>query len=129
MMRRRLPNALLRLRVLALGLVALLVASCGLPEDLVVVQVSGLEPAITELRVTITLDMIAAKNLHPVSEVPDPNSFTVYQDMQRFGIQIPAGTSTLGVSIEGLNTAREVRKRGNGTINLAQGQEMRVTLN
>ena len=128
MMRSRLQNALPRLRALALGLAAF-VASCGLPEDLVVVQVSGIESAITELRVSITLDMIVAKNQRPSADITDPNVFTVYEDKQRFGIQIPAGTSTLGVSIEGLNTAREVLKRGSGMINLAQGQEMRVTLN
>lgn len=128
MMRRRLLKALPRLGALAIVLVAFL-ASCGLPEDLVVVQVSGLDSAITELRVTITLDGINAKNQKPTPEISDVNTFTVYQDKQRFGIQIPAGTSTLGVNIEGLNTAREILKRGMGMINLAQGQEMRVTLN
>lgn len=116
----------LALAVLAMGLV--LGAGCGRPDTLVLVNVSGLETEIRELRVTMTLDGVAAKNGQPTSEDPDAMSFAIYKDMQRFGIDVPMGTQKLGVNIDGLNTFRVVVRTGSGMLDLAQRKDLDVVL-
>lgn len=101
---------------------------CGTPDNLVVVNVSGLEPAITELRVTLTLDGTMAKNPMPPSDNPDITSFAVYKDMRRFGVEVPAGTKQLGINVEGLSTARVALRTGSTTVDLAQRRDAAITL-
>ena len=119
-----------RLAVLAAACLALcaLSTSCGRPESLVVVSVTGLDPALTELRVTMTLDGVMARNGQPTPEDPDASSFSVYKDMQRFGIDVPVGTQKLGVHIDGLNTARVVVRTGSGQLDLTQRKDLDVAL-
>jgi hypothetical protein len=113
---------------LALGLLALGGASCGRPDSLVLVNVTGLDPTVRELLVTMTLDGTMAKNGQLTAEDPSATSFTVYKDMQHFGIDVPTGTKRLGVKIDGLNVARVVVRTGNGELELAQRKDLDVAL-
>jgi hypothetical protein len=112
---------------LLLGLVGL-GADCGTPENLVVVNISGLEPAITELRVTLTLDGATARNPMPPVDNPDTTSFAVYKDMRRFGVEVPVGTKQLGISVEGLSTARVAVRTGSATVDLSQKRDTSIAL-
>lgn len=105
----------------------LLASSCGAPEGLVTVRVNGLIKDITALYVTIQLDGVAAKNTKPQTNLGD-TTFVVYDEMQRFGVQVPAGTQSLGVSITGYNTNLVALRAGTGSIDLAQGRELDITL-
>lgn len=112
---------------LALGLA--LGAGCGRPETLVLVNVTGLDDTtIRELRVTMTLDGVAAKNGQPTAEDPDAMSFAVYKDMQRFGIDVPTGTQKLGVNIDALNSFRVAVRTGSGMVDLTQRKDLDVAL-
>lgn len=113
---------------LVLWVVAGLYPGCGTPENLVIVNVSGLETTITELRVSLTLDGAAARNSMPGSDNPDTTSFAVYKDMRRFGVEVPSGTRQLGINIEGLSTARVALKTGSATIDLTQRRDATITL-
>ena len=119
------------LRIVCIGLFLGWFASslgCGGPDNLVIVNISGLEPAITELRVTLTLDGTTAKNPMPPADNPDVTSFAVYKDMRRFGVEFPAGTKQLGINVEGLSTARVALRTGSATVDLAQRREAAITL-
>jgi hypothetical protein len=111
-----------------LALLLILATGCGRSASLVIVSVSGLEPAITELRVTMTLDGTPAKNQQPTADDPDASSFSVFKNMQSFGIQVPAGSQTLGVNIDGLNTSRAVVRTGSGTLDVSQQQDLAVAI-
>ncbi len=113
---------------LSIFLGAFLWASCGRPANLVMVNVAGLEPSITELHVQLTLDGTKARNLQPSDADPDAYSFAVYKEMYRFGIEIPSGTQQLGVHIDGLNTNRVIIKVADGQLNLNQQQDLNVSL-
>lgn len=117
-----------RAGVLAAAVLGASLAGCGLPDDLVVVHVNGLETAITELRVTLTLDGATAKNSMPTVDSPDTGSFAVYKDMRRFGVQVPGGTRTLGVTVEGLNTARVTVRVGSASVDLSQTHDATVAI-
>lgn len=117
-----------RAGVLAAAVLGASLAGCGLPDDLVVVHVNGLETAITELRVTLTLDGATAKNSMPTADSPDTGSFAVYKDMRRFGVQVPGGTRTLGVTVEGLNTARVTVRVGSASVDLSQTHDATVAI-
>lgn len=117
----------LRFAVLGLLLAGLL-PGCGTPDNLVLVSITGLEPTITELRVSLTLDGAAARNPMPAADNPDTTSFAVYKDMRRFGVEVPPGTKQLGISVEGLNTARVAVKTGSATVDLSQRREAAITL-
>lgn len=103
-------------------------AGCGRPDNLVLVNVTGLESSITELHVTMTLDSVPAKNGKPLTDETDPNSFSVFQDMSRFGVEVPAGVQTLALSVSGLNTSRVVVKSATGQLDLRQGKELSLAL-
>ena len=124
---RRPRSAWAGLAVLALMLMGAL-SACGTPENLVLVNVAGLESTITELRVSLTLDGAAARNPMPAAENPDSTSFAVYKDMRRFGVEVPSGTKQLGISVEGLNTARVAVKTGSTTVDLTQRRDATITL-
>ena len=121
-MRRRFIGTALLMGALLCG------ASCGRPDTLVLVNVTGLEPEIKELRVTMTLDGVAARNGQPTPDDPDAMSFSIYKDMQRFGIDVPMGTSKLGVKVDGLNTYRVAVRTGSNMIDLAQQKDLDVML-
>lgn len=108
-------------------LVVLFAASCGAADGLVIVKVSGLAKEITALYVTIQLDGVAATNSKPQTGV-DTMTFVVYDEMQRFGVQIPRDTRTVGLSIVGYNTSLVRVRAGSGTLELAQGSEIEITL-
>lgn len=116
--------------LLGLGLLGGVVADagCGRPDNLVVVSVTGLETGITELHVTMTLDSVPAKNAQPSADDPDLNSFSVFQDMQRFGVEVPTGVQTLALSVSALNTSRVVVKSATGQLDLRQGKELSLAL-
>ena len=111
-----------------LGAGLLLSAACGgYPDGLVVVQVSGLVSTITALQVNVKLDDVTAKNPKFQANLGD-TAFVVYDDMQRFGVQVPTGTSTLCLCVKGHNTSLQVVRAGTLTLNLADGREAKVTL-
>lgn len=124
---RRANRSWLALAGLALAAISGL-PGCGTPDNLVLVNVTGLETAITELRVSLTLDGAAARNTMPPSENPDTTSFAVYKDMRRFGVEVPMGTRQLGISVEGLNTARIAVKTGSATVDLTQRRDAAIML-
>ena len=115
-----------RLAVLLLSLLGPM-AGCGRSDSLVVVHVAGLVPTITELYVTMKLDGTTAKNTQPLPE-SGTDAFVVHQQMERFGIQVPTGSSSLALSIKGFDTNRVVVRTGEVTWSLAQGQDVDVTL-
>ena len=80
---------------------SVLFTACGTPDNLVLVNISGLESAITELRVSLTWTARRRGNTMPSADNPDTTSFAVYKDMRRFGVEVPAGTKQLGISVEG----------------------------
>ena len=109
-------------RLLAASLLALGVASCGgRPDNMVIVAVSGLLPRITELYVTMQLDDIAAKNSRPVPE-SGSDGFVVYQQMERFAVEVPDNTQRITIDIKGFDTARSVVRQGTGSLSLSQSQ-------
>lgn len=129
MLRMKLANRLLgKVRgLLVVGL--MLLASCGgYPSGLVIVRVSGLLSSITELLVTMQLDGVPAKNTRAPAGAADPSSFLVYEGMERFGVQVPAGTSSLTITIVGHNTALENVRMGSATLDLSLGSEVEVPL-
>ena len=111
-----------------LGAGLLLAASCGgYPDGLVVVQVGGLVSSITALQVNVKLDDVTAKNPSPTPNLGD-TAFVVYEDMQRFGVQVPAGTATLCLCVKGYNTSLQVVRSGTVALNLSAGHQTLVTL-
>lgn len=113
-----------------LGLLAVTAAGggCGRPDDLVLVTVEGLEATITELHVTMTLDGVQAKNSQPSADDPDINSFSVFQDMTHFGVEVPAGVQTLALSVSALNTSRVTVKSATGQLDLRQTKDILLKL-
>lgn len=127
-MRRHSPTSRLLLAVRGLLMLVLLLAtSCGAPDGLVVVRVNGLVREITALYVTIKLDGVDAKNSQPQAGLGDM-TFVVYDEMQRFGVQVPRGTQSLSLSIIGYNTSLVAVRSGSATLDLTQGSEVDVTL-
>ena len=119
-----------RLFVAARGLLLaalVLASSCGVPDGLVTVRVNGLIKDITALYVTIQLDGVMAKNTKPQSNLGD-TTFVVYDEMQRFGVQVPSGTQSLGVSVIGYNTSLVALRMGTGSLDVTQGKELDITL-
>src|SRR5258708_4642769 len=106
----------------------LMLIGCGRDENLVLISVDGLDPAITELSIAMPLDGSSAHNLQPTADDPNPNSFSVYKDMRSFGIEIPPGTQTLGIDIKGLTASRAVEKAGSGQLTLSQSKDLNITL-
>ena len=103
-------------------------ASCGAyPDGLVVVRVSGLLSTITALQVQVKLDDTTARNPSPQPNL-ESTAFVVYDDMQRFGVQVPTGTATLCLCIKGNNTSLEVVRSGTAVVHLAEGREVSVAL-
>jgi hypothetical protein len=92
-----------------------------------VVQVSGLLPRITELYVTMQLDDVPAKNSMPLPE-SGPSGFVVYQQMERFGIEVPDSTQRLAITVKGYDTAREVIRQGQGSLELSQSHDLSIDL-
>jgi len=88
---------------------------------------AALQRVLTELYVTMQLDGTAAKNTQPLPE-SGTDAFVVHQQMERFGIQVPMGSSSLALSIKGFDTNRVVVRTGEVTWSLAQGQDVDVTL-
>ena len=118
-----------RLACLSLAASALFFAGCGRPDGLVVVNVTGIDTAVRELYVTMTLDGQKAKNSQPTpDDDKDGLSFSVYQNMQQFGIDVPSGTRVLGVDVNGLNTARVVVATGTGSLDVTQSQDLDIAL-
>lgn len=99
----------------------------GRPDNLVIVEVSGLLPRITELYVTMKLDDVAAKNSMPITE-SGPSAFVVYQQMERFGIEVPVNTQRLSVEIKGFDTSRETVRQGQGSLELSQSRDLSIEL-
>lgn len=115
-------------RLLAASLLALGVASCGgRPDNMVIVAVSGLLPRITELYVTMQLDDIAAKNSRPVPE-SGSDGFVVYQQMERFAVEVPDNTQRITIDIKGFDTARSVVRQGTGSLSLSQSHDLSIEL-
>ncbi len=115
-------------RLLPASFLVLGVASCGgRPANMVIVEVSGLQPRITELYVTMQLDDVAAKNSRPIPESGN-DGFVVYQQMERFGIEVPDNTQRISVDIKGYDTARSVVRQGSGSIQLSQSRDLSVEL-
>ena len=115
-------------RLLAASLLALGVASCGgRPDNMVIVAVSGLLPRITELYVTMQIDDIAAKNSRPVPE-SGSDGFVVYQQMERFAVEVPDNTQRITIDIKGFDTARETVRQGQGSLELSQGHDLSIEL-
>ena len=115
-------------RLLSASLLALCCASCGgRPANMVVVEVSGLLPRITELYVTMQLDDVAAKNSRPVPE-SGSEGFVVYQQMERFGIEVPDNTQRISVDIKGFDTARSIVRQGSGSLQLSQSHDLPIEL-
>lgn len=115
-------------RLLAASLLALGVASCGgRPDNMVIVAVSGLLPRITELYVTMQIDDIAAKNSRPVPE-SGSDGFVVYQQMERFAVEVPDNTQRITIDIKGFDTARSVVRQGTGSLSLSQSHDLSIEL-
>lgn len=113
---------------LSLVLLAGSLTGCGgRPDNLVIVEVSGLLPRITELYVTMKLDDVAAKNTMPISE-SGTSAFVVYQQMERFGIEVPVNTQRLEVDIKGFDTSRETVRQGQGSIELSKSHDLSIEL-
>lgn len=125
---RVLRSSSLRGLALVVGLIMVLALSaCGNQQNLVIVNVSGLVAEVKELYVTMLLDGSPAKNTRPLPESGD-SAFVVYDQMQRFGIEVPIGTGTLSLDIKGHNTTREVVRSGTGMLNLTVARELSVVL-
>ena len=115
-------------RLLAASLLALCCASCGgRPANMVIVSVSGLLPRITELYVTMKLDDTAAKNSRPVPE-SGSDGFVVYQQMERFAIEVPDNTQQLSIDVKGFDTTRSVVRQGSGSLTLSQSHDLSIEL-
>jgi hypothetical protein len=121
-------QGLRRWALVGIGSAALFACGCGRADNLVLVSVQGLDSSITELLVTMKLDGVQAKNQVLSPDDPDMSSFTVYKNMQEFGVEVPTGTQTLGMTINGLNTSRVVVKTGDGTLDLSKSKNLDVTL-
>ena len=114
--------------LLAVAVLTLGVAGCdSRPPNLVIVQVTGLLPRITELYVTMKLDDVVAKNSMPIPE-SGTSAFVVYQQMERFGIEIPANTTRLDLDVKGFDTAREVVRQAQGSLDLTQSHDLSIDL-
>ena len=115
-------------RLLSVAALVFCASSCGgRPANLVVVQVSGLLPRITELYVTMQLDDIAAKNSRPVPE-SGSDGFVVYQQMERFAVEVPDNTQRITIDIKGFDTARSVVRQGTGSLSLSQSHDLSIEL-
>lgn len=122
---RRLPSVL---RLLAIAAFAVGMSACGgRPANLVVVSVSGLLPRITELYVTMQLDDVPALNSKPMAE-SGTSAFVVYQQMERFGISIPDNTRRLTIDVKGFDTAREIVRQAQGSLDLSQSHDLSIEL-
>ena len=115
-------------QLLSVAMLALGVSGCGgRPQNMVIVQVSGLLPRITELYVTMKLDGVPAKNSMPVPET-GTSAFIVYQQMERFGISIPDNTRRLTIDVKGFDTAREIVRQAQGSLDLSQSHDLSIEL-
>ena len=131
MRRKPLTSRLLGVLRGLLCLSLLLATACGgAPDGLVVVRVSGLLSTITALSVTVTLDNVVAKNPQPQTQPgASETKFLIFDDMQRFGVQVPSGTQMLKLDVIGYNTNLEVVRSGTGTLpDVTQSRELAVTL-
>ncbi len=127
-MRRKKAASRLSVAVRGILLAALVLASsCGLPDGLVTVRVNGLVKEVTALYVMIQLDGVAAKNTKPQTNLED-RTFVVYDEMQRFGVQVPSGTQSLAVSITGYDPYLVALRTGTGSIDVTLGKELEITL-
>jgi hypothetical protein len=122
---RRLPSVL---RLLAIAAFVVGMSACGgRPANLVVVSVSGLLPRITELYVTMQLDDVPALNSKPMAE-SGTSAFVVYQQMERFGISIPDNTRRLTIDVKGFDTAREIVRQAQGSLDLSHSHDLSIEL-
>jgi len=122
---RRLPSVL---HLLAIAAFAVGMSACGgRPANLVVVSVSGLLPRITELYVTMQLDDVPAQNSMPITE-SGASAFVVHQQMERFGISVPDNTQRLSIEVRGFDTAREVVRQAQGSLDLSQSHDLSIEL-
>jgi hypothetical protein len=125
---RVLRSSSLRGLALVVGLLGILALSaCGGAQNLVIVNVAGLVPEIKELYVTMQLDGVPAKNTRPLPESGD-SAFVVYDQMHRFGIEVPIGTGTLSLDIKGHSTTRDTVRSGTGSVNLTVARELSIVL-
>jgi hypothetical protein len=107
------------------GLLLLLTASCGgYPDGLVVVRVEGLLPTISELSVTMKLDNVDATD----SKNKPSMTFVVVDDLTRFGVQVPAGTQNVAVTVVGQDVYLQNVRSGSTMFSLSQGRDFTVTL-
>jgi len=115
-------------QLLSVAMLALCMSGCGgRPQNMVIVQVSGLLPRITELYVTMKLDGVPAKNSMPVPET-GTSAFIVYQQMERFGIEVPDNTQRLELDVKGFDTARDTVRQGQGSLDLTQSRDLSIEL-
>ena len=127
-MQRKKAASRLSVAVRGILLAALVLASsCGLPDGLVTVRVNGLVKEVTALYVMIQLDGVAAKNTKAQANLGD-RTFVVYDEMQRFGVQVPSGTQTLDVSIVGYNPYLVPLRMGTGSLDVTQNKDLEITL-
>ena len=77
--------------------------------------------------VNLKLDGVAATNARSAPGSADMN-FVVYDDMQRFGVQVPPGTKMLDLVISGYNTNLELVKSGTAMLDLSVSSEVAVPL-
>ena len=115
-------------QLLSVAMLALGVSGCGgRPQNMVIVQISGLLPRITELYVTMKLDDVPAKNSMPLQET-GTSAFIVYQQMERFGIEVPDNTQRLDLDVKGFDTARDTVRQGQGSLDLTQSRDLSIEL-
>ena len=114
----------------AAPLLLAVVAACGGGDTLVVVQVSGLDTTITQLNVTIQLDGALASPSKGSGCSDSRGVFEVCEQKERFGIDIPMGTQRLDLTVDAVDTNRQPRKRGQGSLDLRSGSlELPIVLN
>lgn len=114
----------------AAPLVLALAAACGSGDTMVIVQVSGLDTTITQLNVTIQLDGALASPSKPSGCSDSRGVFEVCEQKERFGIDIPTGTQRLDLTVDAVDTNRQPRKRGQGSLDLRSGSlELPIVLN
>ena len=115
-------------QLLSVAMYALGVSGCGgCPQNMVIIQVSGLLPRITELYVTMKLDGVPDKNSMPVPE-SGTSAFIVYQQMERFGIEVPDNTQRIELDVKGFDPARDTVRQGQGSLDLTQSRDLSIEL-